>query len=45
MLLVEFESADEFLGFYGVFRATVSDLVKEAARTFPVVAAAFMRGY
>lgn len=45
MLLVDFESADEFLGFYGVFRATVSDLVKEAARTFPVVAAAFMRGY
>lgn len=44
-MVVEFESADEFLGFYGIFRATVSDLVKEATRTFPVVAAAFMRGY
>jgi hypothetical protein len=45
VLLTEFESAEEFIGSYGVLRAVVSDLVKEAARGFPVVAARFISNY
>ena len=45
MLLSEFESADEFMSHYGIYRATISDLVKEVSRGFPVVATTFVRTY
>lgn len=45
MLLAEFESTDEFLAHYSIYRATVSDIVKEAARNFPLAAATFAKVY
>lgn len=43
--MAEFESGDEFMANYGIYRATVCDLVREAARCFPLVAAMFAKSY